>query len=377
MRKLGLVLLVVAAACGGGSSTGGPDAANPDTAAGPPDATPTVTVDDICGTDGVYAKLVAKILQCNPGFDLLITQGQATPAAISAFCHGATDPYRPASIDLPSYAELQACLQYISSTSCLDLNFNDPACNVLHGKVADTMGCDSTEQCLDASYCQRASLASCGTCTPREADGMPCTADEQCANGACVGTQCGHLGVDGDPCFQNGSDCLGTRVCDPSTSKCVTKTWQLNDACSGQGDLGSCGILETDLYCKPTTGTIGNPGQCAHFLAIGDTCDPNNLGAGGLCDIRAYDWCNPNAAGGPKCAAPNVVQEGKQCGMLFGNQCATGLACTHPLGGVQGTCYTPGAKDAACGQQGDPACGYFLFCDNNQCEYTDNTPACP
>lgn len=380
MRKLCLVVCVVVAACGGGSSTGGVDAPNPDTAAGPPDATPVVTQADICGPNGPLAMLVAKEISCNPGIDTLLLQGQATPNAISAFCNGSTQPYEPGSIDLPTYAELQACLQYISSTACLDLNFNDPACNLFHGTVADNMGCDTTEQCSDASYCDRTDLTTCGTCKPRKTDGMTCTnnSDEQCASGACIGTQCGHLGMDGDPCITgaNQNDCLGQRVCDPSNNRCVTKTWQLNDTCSGQGDLGSCGILNTDLWCKPTNGQFGTPGQCAHYLAIGDTCDPNNIGTG-LCDIRAYEWCNPNAAGGPKCAAPNIVQEGKQCGMTFGNQCATGLVCTHPLGGVQGTCYTPGAKDATCGGTGDAPCGLFLGCDEGKCEYTDNTPACP
>src|SRR5438132_186919 len=125
MRRLGLYALLFVAACGGTSSSGGDVDANTSTIdanVGPPDATPIVTIDDVCGTSGVYAQLIAKEVSCNPGFDLLALQGQATPAAISAFCHGAIDPYAPATIGLPSYGELQACLSYISSTACLDLD---------------------------------------------------------------------------------------------------------------------------------------------------------------------------------------------------------------------------------------------------------------
>jgi hypothetical protein len=377
MRRLGLCVLFLAA-CGGTSTGGDVDAMNAIDAA-PPDATPTVTIDDLCGTDGVYAKMIARLVTCNPGFELLVLQGQATPQAVSAFCHGATDPYRPATIDLPSYAELQACLAYVANTACNDLDFNATACNLFHGKVADAQGCDSTEQCKDTSYCDRPNPNTCGTCTPRLADGMTCTVDEQCANGKCVGTQCGHPGQDGDPCvISNGSsdDCLGQRRCNPQTNKCETKAWQLNDTCAG---LGDCGILQTDLWCKPTNPqTFGGAGQCAHYLALGATCNPQQPGAG-LCDLTKYEWCNPNATGGPKCSPPNIVQDGKVCSMFQGDQCAPGLVCSNPLAGQQNPahCYTPAAKDAACGAQGQAPCGLFLGCVGGKCEYTNDTPKCP
>lgn len=370
MRRLGLCVLVAIAACGGSSSGGDVDASPStfDAPPGPPDATPVVTIDDLCGTDGVYAKLIARLVACNPGIDVLVLQGQATPAAISAFCHGATDPYRPASIDLPSYAQLSACLAYISSTACLDANFDAPVCNLFHGKVPNQMGCDSTEQCADTSWCDRQDPASCGTCRPRLTDGMQCSADEQCANGKCVGAQCGHPGQDGDPCvLSNGSsdDCLGQRTCNAQTMKCETRSWQQNDTCTGGGD---CGILETDLYCKVPTGQ--SAGQCAKFLAIGDPCGGNL----GQCDLRRYDWCNM-AAQTPRCTAAVVVQEGAACSLFAGRKCDAGLVCSDVING--GKCYTPGAKDAACGTQGAAPCGLFMGCVNNQCEYTDATPACP
>jgi hypothetical protein len=378
MRRLGLCAIaaaVVVAACGGNSSSNDVDAATIDGA--PPDATPVVTLADICGTNGVYAQLFAKLISCNPAIDLLVLQGQGTPQAISALCHGALDPYQ-STFDLPTYAQLQACLAYVNGTACLDLNFNDPVCNIIHGKVADSSGCDSTEQCADISYCNRPNGNTCGTCTPRLADGQACTVDEQCANGACVGTQCGHLGVDGDPCvITNGSsnDCLGTRRCNPTSHQCETKTWQLNDVCTG---LGECGIFTTNLWCKPTDGTLGDPGQCAQFLALDATCDAAKPGAG-LCDLTKYEWCNAGATGGPKCSPPSTVQDGQNCSMFGGKQCATSLVCSDPLGngGTPGKCYVPGAKDAACGGTGQPPCGAFLNCISSQCEYTDDTPACP
>jgi len=368
MQRLGLCALMVLAACGGSKS--GDDVVDAPSAidSGPPDATPTVTLDDVCGTDGAYEKLIAKLVACNPGIDLIAFQGQATAANVSALCHGAIDPYT-STIDLPSYAELQACLTYVQSTACLDLDFNSGPCGkMLHGKVADNSGCDSTEQCTDASWCDRPNGTTCGTCKPRKADGQACTADEQCTNGKCVGTQCGHPGLDGDPCVimnNSSDDCLGQRSCNTTSHQCETKTWQLNDTCSGGGD---CGILQTDLYCKiPQNQTTG---QCAKFLAIGDQC-----GAGlGQCDLRAYDWCN-QAAQTPRCTAAVVVQDGAACSILQGRKCDVGLVCSDPING--GKCYTPGVKDDACGGASDPPCGLFMGCVSNQCEYTDDTPACP
>jgi hypothetical protein len=377
MRRLGLCALAViaaaAAACGGSSSSG-VDANQIDAMPMPPDAPPVVTLDDLCGTDGVYAKLFSKLVSCNPAIELVVLQGQDTPGSISALCHGALDPYS-STFDLPSYAELQGCLGYIANTSCTDLDFNASDCNIIHGKVADASGCDSTEQCADTSYCDRPNGNTCGTCKPREVDGLACTADEQCLNGKCVGTQCGHPGKDGDPCvITNGSsdDCLGTRRCNPSTHQCETKVWQLNDTCTG---LGDCGIFNTNLYCKPTDGTLGHAGQCANFLANGATCDPAAPGKG-LCDLTKYEWCNSAPVTGPKCTSATQVQDGAACNMFQGNECATGLVCSDPVN-QGGKCYTPSPKDAACGGVAQAPCGFFLSCISNQCEYTDDTPACP
>lgn len=374
MRRLGPCAAAVAiaiAACGGSSSSGDDVDAAITADSAPPDATPVVTIDDICGTDGVYNKLIAKILSCDPGLDFIAFQGQATPGAITALCHGAIDPYVPGSIGLPTYAELQTCLTYVASTSCLDLDFNAPACNALHGKIADAMGCDTTDQCLDASYCDRPNTATCGTCKPRLADGLACTTDEMCANGKCVGTQCGHPGQDGDPCVidattKSSDDCLGQRLCDPQTHQCVTKNWQLNDTCT---DFGQCGLLYgSGMYCKIPQGQ--QQGQCAAFLKIGDPCG----GTLGTCDLIHYEWCN-QVASTPRCTAPTTVQKDAACGALTGKQCAAGLACSDPING--GKCYTPGVKDDACGASGDAPCGALLKCDEGTCEYTDDTPACP
>src|SRR5579862_1283674 len=130
MRRLGLfaACALAIAACGGNSSSGNPDATLEFDAASP-DATPVVTFDDICGPDGAYQKLIAKLISCNPGVDLIDFQGQATPAAITAFCHGVYDPYT-STVDLASYAEVQACLSYVNTTACNDLSFNATACDL-------------------------------------------------------------------------------------------------------------------------------------------------------------------------------------------------------------------------------------------------------
>jgi len=389
-RLLGLFLILAlagagATGCGGGSSgdvdAGSQDAcaggcANPD--AGPPDATPTVTVADVCGPDGALSKLLQAWLACNPALDELAFQGQVTPQSISDFCNGAIGDYLgDGSIALPSYAELQTCLDYISNTSCTDLDPGAAACDLFRGAVADNGACEATDECGEDSYCMGASTGACGTCQPRLADGMTCARDDECLNRNCIGTQCGAPSGDGDPC-QNNNDCIGQRQCDPSTNKCGIKTWALNDVCAGAGD---CGILTTDLYCKAAAPT-GPAGQCAQYLAIGDPCTaPTQANPLSGCDLREYDWCNTGAIGGAKCSAPNLVQEGQQCGILTGNKCAAGLVCSNPIPSGSnpnpGICYTPGVKDDACGMQGDVPCGLFLGCVANQCEYNAYSGTCP
>ncbi|MCE9574343.1 MAG: hypothetical protein K8W52_14445 [Deltaproteobacteria bacterium] len=362
--------LMIVGACGGGSgspdaSVAGSDAVMVDSL--PPDATPVVTIDTACAA---YQALIDKLIACNPEFDLLVTQGRATPATITAFCHGSTSDFLgDGTVALPSYAEIQACLDYAATTSCTDVIFETPVCDLLHGTVANAGMCDITDQCDDASYCAHPG-AGCGACTARKADGMTCANDEECANGTCVGTQCGHRGLDNDPCVVD-DDCVGQRVCNAS-NKCETKVWALNDTCSG---LGDCGILHSDLYCKPTNGVSG-AGQCAHFTALGATCNPAQPFAA-LCDLRSYEWCNPQATGGPKCSPANVVQDGQDCSAFQGDRCAAGLVCSDPLGQNPGACYVPGALGATCGGASDPPCDLFMGCVAGKCAYDAYTGACP
>src|SRR5205823_4793770 len=181
--------------------------------------------------------------------------------------------------------------------------------------------------------CDRTGGGSCGACTARLADGMTCTADEQCANGACVGTQCGHLGDVGDPCFAN-ADCLGQRLCDMTTNQCaLAPTWVVNQVC--QPNSNDCDPFTTGLYCK---GNGTGAGQCSPFLAIDAACRTGGV-AQGLCDLRSYDYCPAGADS--VCTPPMLVTtEGQPCGMLQGEKCDTGLVCPNPVTQAGDTCVS-------------------------------------
>lgn len=377
------IVTVSAAACGGSSNgnVDGSPGVTPDggrsgdaqvtTDGSAPDGASAVTAADVCGTNGALAKLLTTFRDCNPAVDEILFQGQLTAQSVSDFCNGSFDSHlTDGSIALPTRAELQACLDYIANTSCTDLDPKNTACDLAYGQVADGHACDSTQQCGDSSYCQGATGTTCGTCQPRAQDGASCTVDDECLNRNCIGTQCGSPSDVGDPCLAN-ADCIGQRTCNTTTHKCELVTWKLNDACSGPKD---CGVLDTGLYCKATAPT-SPAGQCANYLALGAACTPptqtNPLSG---CDLRAYDWCNPNTAGGATCSAPNIVQVGHNCSAVSGNKCAAGLVCSNPITG--GKCYAPGKEGDACGTAADPPCGLFLSCINNKCAY-GNQGVCP
>lgn len=372
---LHVLLLFSLAACGGGGS--GDDASSPDAAtadAAPPDAPAAVTEADICGTDGVYVQLIDKFLTCTPAIDILLVQGRADAAAVSAACSGAVDPYlADGTVALPSRDQLNACLDYLATVSCADYDLTTGAgpCDIFIGEVPDAGDCDITEQCSNASYCDHSGGGTCGACTARAADGLACNADEQCTNGACVGTQCGHLGDVGDPCFDD-ADCLGERVCDTNTNQCAAApTWVVNQACTPNS--GDCDPFDTGLYCS------GN-GQCSPFLTLDTACRTNG-NATGICDVRSYDYCPAGA--NAVCAPPTLVTiEGQACGMLNGLKCDTGLVC-GPNALQNGTCVSYQGAGDTCTNGGAETdrCDLFLNCLDNgtstTCVYNDYSGSCP
>jgi hypothetical protein len=369
-----VALVLALFACGGSNSPAKQDAPLQGDAPAVDAALP-VTVADLCGPNGVLDQLFAKELSCNPAFDVLLAQGRLTPTVISMFCDGALGPYvTDGSITLGTRAEVNACLAYIASTPCLDfviaLSSGGP-CDLMNGQVANAGSCDITDQCADASYCDHSAGGACGACTMRLADGFNCTADEQCAGGACIGSQCGHLGNDGEPCFAD-NDCLGKRTCDLNTHTCATVRWVVNQACTP--NTGDCNAFDTGLYCKQNpTGA-----QCAPFLPLNAACRVGGV-AQGLCDVRAYDVCP--AGNDAVCSPPTIeTTENSACGLLQGQKCATGMACSNPLGG---TCIQYQQLGQTCVNGGAPTdqCDLLLACVNAgtgfKCQYGAYTGTCP
>jgi hypothetical protein len=283
---------------------------------------------------------------------------------------------------LPAWSNLDGCATTFAPTACLDLELaiNTETCDLFRGAVLDGDDCEITEQCSRDSFCDRSGGGACGVCAARLADGMTCTADEQCAGGACIGTQCGHLGTDDEPCVISAApgadaneDCLGQRECDPATDRCFTpRTWVLNDVCNPKAL--ECEPFDTGLYCKPNAN--GDP-QCAPFIELGAACRINGASQG-QCDLRAYETCpaGPNM----NCTAPVIVTvEGESCSFQSGRKCAAGMMCTNPFGA--GTCVDLQAEDEVCqpaGQGTDTEhCDLFLTCVGGTCEYGAYSGTCP
>jgi hypothetical protein len=377
-----LTLALVLAACGGDDDSSSPDAAAaPDAEA--PDARPDPTLEDVCGPDGVLARMFDVLVQCNPAFDTVLLQGRATPEAIADFCESLVGPYiEDGSILLPGWGSLEGCQTTYAHIECTDgeLEINTADCDLFRGAQLDGEDCEISEQCSRDSFCDRSGGGACGLCAAKLADGMTCNADEQCVNGGCIGTQCGRLGFDNDPCVISpapgadpNEDCRGQRECDPDTNRCVSpRTWVLNDVCEPK--LLDCDSFDTGLYCKPSP---GGGGQCAPMIELGAACRINGTGQG-LCDLRNYETCP--AGTNANCSAPTIVTvEGEACSFQSGRKCAAGMMCTNPFGA--GTCVDLQAEDEVCqpaGQGTDTEhCDLFLNCLGGTCEYGAYSGTCP
>lgn len=386
-RALRLILTclipLAAPACGDGDEGGGDDApdvdAAPDDIDAAPDAAPAVTLADLCGPDGALTALFEKVIACNPALDLLLFQGRANAAGLAALCDGAVGPFLDdGSIALPTWEQIDACRAYVDATACLDVDFvvDRGPCDLFVGQVAAGGDCESSEQCVAEAYCDTTGGGDCGTCAARKADGMTCAGDGECAGGACIGTQCGSPGDDGDPCLSAGpgddpnNDCRGQRVCDTDQNECVTlPAWQVNQVCTP--NTGDCDPLGTGLWCQPS----GDAGQCAPMLADGAVCRNSGV-AQGVCDIRAYLTCPAGA--NATCTPPvTVTTEGDACGFFAGAQCAAGLVCTNPI--TMGVCVEYQAEGETCenGGAATDQCDLFLGCVDGECAYGDYSGTCP
>jgi hypothetical protein len=379
-RASAAVVIAFIAACGDPDQHVGdrPDAGADTVDAAPADAEAAVTLFNVCAPDGAVAELFGRLVECNPAFDIVFLQGRLGPTEVSALCNGAFGPYvTDGSIALPSREQLEACAAYLDDTDCVDveLSLSIGPCDVLIGQVPSGEACEIDDQCEVGTYCDTGGAGPCGVCAASQGDGTLCTSDVQCAGKACIGSQCGVLGDDGDPCFED-ADCIGQRICDPDTNQCAkARTWQVNDVCvPGTGD---CDPITSGLWCRDN----GSFGQCVPLLSVTQLCRENGIDLG-VCNVFAYATCP--AGSDAACVGPTLqTTEDDPCGLFSGEQCAPGLACTDVVNG--GVCIDYQGAGETCdvgpGAAETDRCDLFLGCLDDgvtsSCVYSAYSGACP
>jgi hypothetical protein len=95
----------------------------------------------------------------------------------------------------------------------------------------------------------------------------------------------------------------------------------------------------------------------------------------GVCDVRAYLTCPAGTSA--VCAAPLVRLENESCGLLAGEKCGAGMACTDVIGG--GVCVDYQGESEACDAAGAETdrCDLFLTCLSGSCAYSAYSGVCP
>ena len=142
-----LALSCLALACGddgGGSSTdAGPNTAADAAPRPSADAKPTVLtgLDAVCAPTGSYAAIFDKLSQCRPIAEIFNTQGTdlLSPAVLEKICHETLGPQVDGPTVSVDESKIQACLNYVTATSCEALDFNldaTPCGEIMVGTVA-------------------------------------------------------------------------------------------------------------------------------------------------------------------------------------------------------------------------------------------------
>lgn len=369
-RWIPLLALCLAVACG--DDDGGTNDADASATDEPDAALPAeVTIEDLCGEEGGFAKLIGRVIECNPEFGLGLN-GFPAAADVAARCDAEFGPMvTDGTIGFADQDALAACMAFINDTDCdvLDLDSQGNPCEaVILGTIAEGSGCEGDEQCAGDAYCAKQDDATCGTCAAAKAEFENCFENGECAVGRCLGVQgdtpgmCLQPGGLGEPCAIPGGEgaCLGRLQCNNVTQRCQRlRVWAEGDDCNAiESD---CNVLEGELYCNENTN------KCEKWLALGDDCSPGfpacNLVRAETCDVGVTD----------KCIAPTVVARDADCGNPTGEVCAAGDYCSEPFDG--GTCTKMPAPGDACVIANPESCGpnFLLECVDDMCQY-ENTP---
>ena len=327
---------------------------------------PTCTPADACGVEFAAVKTACSDLQ-NPAGQVCDAQGGCVECVDEAECTG-TD-----------LCEGGSCVPETCGNLALDGDETDIDCG---GSCAP---CTNGDACLvagdcESGFCDALVCAACavdvdcgggnycdaGSCAPKKPVGTACAAPNECGSGFCPGDDlvCCDAACDGtcEACLSGKNGGAGTGTCglvpaaaDPDTECPASSATCRLGGCNGNGQ------------CSPSpNGTVCRTGS-------GDSCDPNEVCAGGSCppDTVAPASTVCRTGSGDSCDPDEL------CPGVAGQACpadgfATALTECHPKNGecdVAETC--PGVAGQACptdgfvadGQPGAPTgCGNYL-CD--------------
>ena len=341
--------------------------------AAPPDATPQLSLSEMCKVDGgLYVTYFSDLLACYPEFEIWLGQPTPSAATLSEICLEMFGPFlADGSVELDD-AALADCLTHIAALDCTTADFDAPNdCDaVVVGTIAAGDDCDDSMQCAGDSYCYWGGGGDCGVCTARVADAQACTDDDQCTNGLCAGLHdppgaCQSFGLAGDDCTGD-NECAGHLVCDVfGTGKCeLPAVWALGDACTTTES--ECGFPFSNLICDVPG--LGGTNKCVAYLDLGDECNEPYQ-----CDFKRYETCT-SVAGTDRCVAPTIVGIGATCSWFSGEKCQNGLFCTNPID-TGGVCKQRPALGDSCLTMDD--CGFLQSCVDDRCQYGAYSAMCP
>ncbi len=161
--------------------------------------------------------------------------------------------------------------------------------------------------------------------------GALCTIDANCESGKCVGQIC--VSLNGQPCVED-LEC-GSRLCDPTTHKCIACGGAV--PCPGGGSCvagDACPALlgqpaQMDAECK--SGTVPDGLICS--LAKDASCANDFECASHDCDLAPNGKCGALCTIDATCPAGTICNKNKGwCLLPPGNYCVINDQCQGPMG---------------------------------------------
>jgi hypothetical protein len=222
------------------------------------------------------------------------------------------------------------CVAAYGTADC-SLGLDRGSCDFFVGNRGNGDTCGFQQECGGGTYCERASLGSCGVCRPRAAAGASC-ATARCASG----TTCLEL--------QAGPTCVPNTVAEGAACGTV-----------------ATGLCRGQLEC--VLDAMGQSASCQRPAGVGQTCNPQNQVSpdcnllqnascvGGTCQTAS--WNGVNGA----CAAPSFCNNQGLCDAMTnlctarpgpGQACASGACAPGAFCDAQQTCRSLLAAGAAC-----------------------------